>query len=302
MTRSLRSGMIPLIDSTKTTGIVFFPGTMVGMLVAGAEPVDAVRLQLILLWVLLGSVALSALIATSLGYRGFFTRRAPAARYVELRAMARRYARWSGIAVAVLFGTGSAIWGLEMPDAGTPVGEVVDFYRDTDDRIVVGGSLSLLGIAAFLLFAAALRRVFIDDGSDEVLASTAFGGAIMSMAAGIGAETINMAAALRSRDDELGDALAQSLFETSQILGSVATAVGLGVFALASGAGALRCPGILPRPVAIVTVVIGVALLTPLSHLNLFPGAALVLLSLMLALALQTGGNRAGLRVSRDSP
>jgi putative ABC transport system permease protein len=71
--RSLRSGMIPLVDSTKTTGIVFFPGTMVGMLVAGAEPVDAVRLQIILLWVLLGAVALSGLIAVSLGYRGFFT-------------------------------------------------------------------------------------------------------------------------------------------------------------------------------------------------------------------------------------
>ena len=73
VTRSLRSGMIPLIDSTKTTGVVFFPGTMVGMLVAGAEPLDAVRLQLILLWALLGSVALAALIAVSLGYRGFFT-------------------------------------------------------------------------------------------------------------------------------------------------------------------------------------------------------------------------------------
>ncbi len=73
VSRSLRSGLIPLIDSTKTTGVVFFPGTMVGMLVAGAEPLDAVRLQLILLWVLLGSVSLAALIATSLGYRGFFT-------------------------------------------------------------------------------------------------------------------------------------------------------------------------------------------------------------------------------------
>jgi putative ABC transport system permease protein len=73
VTRSLRSGMIPLIDSTKTTGIVFFPGTMVGMLVAGAEPVDAVRLQVVLLWVLLGAVALAGLISVSMGYRGFFT-------------------------------------------------------------------------------------------------------------------------------------------------------------------------------------------------------------------------------------
>jgi UDP-glucose/iron transport system permease protein len=71
--RSLRSGMIALIDSTKTTGLIFFPGTMVGMLLAGADPTDAVRLQLILLYVLLGSVALAGLIATTLAYRNFFT-------------------------------------------------------------------------------------------------------------------------------------------------------------------------------------------------------------------------------------
>jgi putative ABC transport system permease protein len=73
MRRSLRSGMIALVDSTKTTGLIFFPGTMVGMLLAGADPTDAVRLQLILLYVLLGSVALAGLIATGLAYRNFFT-------------------------------------------------------------------------------------------------------------------------------------------------------------------------------------------------------------------------------------
>jgi putative ABC transport system permease protein len=71
--RSLRSGTISVIDQTKTTGLIFFPGTMVGMLLAGADPTDAVRLQMILLWVLLGAVALSALIATTLAYRNFFT-------------------------------------------------------------------------------------------------------------------------------------------------------------------------------------------------------------------------------------
>jgi putative ABC transport system permease protein len=71
--RSLRSGMIPLIDSTKTTGLIFFPGTMVGMLLAGASPITAVRLQLILLYVLLGSVALAALTSVHVAYRNFFT-------------------------------------------------------------------------------------------------------------------------------------------------------------------------------------------------------------------------------------
>ena len=37
------SGLIPLIDQTKTTGIVAFPGIMVGMLLAGAGRDDAVR-------------------------------------------------------------------------------------------------------------------------------------------------------------------------------------------------------------------------------------------------------------------
>jgi UDP-glucose/iron transport system permease protein len=71
--RSLRSGMITLVDSTKTTGLIFFPGTMVGMLLAGANPTDAVRLQLILLYTLLGSVSIAALVATTLAYRNFFT-------------------------------------------------------------------------------------------------------------------------------------------------------------------------------------------------------------------------------------
>jgi putative ABC transport system permease protein len=66
--------MIPLVDSTKTTGLIFFPGTMVGMLLAGAAPVDAVRLQLILLYMLLGSVALAGLSAVLLAQRAFFTR------------------------------------------------------------------------------------------------------------------------------------------------------------------------------------------------------------------------------------
>ena len=71
--RALRSGMITLVDSTKTTGLIFFPGTMVGMLLAGASPTDAVRLQLILLYTLLGSVAIAGLLATTLAYRNFYT-------------------------------------------------------------------------------------------------------------------------------------------------------------------------------------------------------------------------------------
>jgi putative ABC transport system permease protein len=73
VSRALRSGLIPLIDQTKTTGMVFFPGAMVGALLGGASPVNAVRLQLILLWTLMGAASISALIATTLAQSRFFT-------------------------------------------------------------------------------------------------------------------------------------------------------------------------------------------------------------------------------------
>lgn len=71
--RSLQTGMIGVVDKTKTAGLVFIPGTMVGMLLAGADPVDAVKLQLILFYLLLGSVSISAVLAVWLASRRFFT-------------------------------------------------------------------------------------------------------------------------------------------------------------------------------------------------------------------------------------
>ncbi|MDP9455882.1 MAG: iron export ABC transporter permease subunit FetB [Actinobacteria bacterium] len=72
---SLRNALIPLVDSTKTAGLVFLPGTMAGMIIGGADPLEAVRLQTIVLYMLLGSVAIAAIIAGLLSYRSFFTGR-----------------------------------------------------------------------------------------------------------------------------------------------------------------------------------------------------------------------------------
>jgi hypothetical protein len=196
---------------------------------------------------------------------------------LDYHPMARRWAGISGLAGALMFGVGSAIWGLDMPEDGTPVSQVVDFYADTADRIVIGGSLSLLAVAVFLVFGAAMHQVLRDAGGD-FLATTALSGWLLAMTVGIGAEGINLAAALRAQDDELSPALAQSLFEISQVLGGVLTGVGLGVFALATAAVALRTRAVLPRGVAMGTAVLGVALLTPLAHVNWFAGAVLVLL------------------------
>ena len=51
---ALRGALVPLVDATKTTGIIFLPGAMVGMIIAGADPLEAVELQIVVLYMLLG--------------------------------------------------------------------------------------------------------------------------------------------------------------------------------------------------------------------------------------------------------
>ncbi|MDQ1356508.1 MAG: UDP-glucose/iron transport system permease protein [Acidimicrobiaceae bacterium] len=70
---SLRSGMIPTIDQTKVVGLVALPGAMTGMILAGASPILAIRLQLVVMYMLLGGNAFAALIAGQLTVRRLFT-------------------------------------------------------------------------------------------------------------------------------------------------------------------------------------------------------------------------------------
>jgi putative ABC transport system permease protein len=65
--------MMNTIDATKTAGIVAIPGTTVGMLLGGAAPLDAIRLQLILFYLLVGATAIVVVLATTFAARGFFT-------------------------------------------------------------------------------------------------------------------------------------------------------------------------------------------------------------------------------------
>lgn len=62
-----------LIDSTKTTGLVFLPGAMTGMILAGADPLQAVRLQAVVMFMLLAAVALTATIMSYLAPGRLFT-------------------------------------------------------------------------------------------------------------------------------------------------------------------------------------------------------------------------------------
>lgn len=65
---SLRTALIPQIETTKAVGIVFLPGMMVGLLLAGVTPLGAVQAQLVIMYLVLGSVAVTTSVV-ALGLR-----------------------------------------------------------------------------------------------------------------------------------------------------------------------------------------------------------------------------------------
>jgi hypothetical protein len=65
-----------------------------------------------------------------------------------------------------------------------------------------------------VLFASGIRAILRELEGDDVLATTAFGGALLVMAAGLGAETINMVGALRAHDGQLTPELARAVLKS----------------------------------------------------------------------------------------
>ena len=54
---SLRTALVPQIETTKAVGIVVLPGAMVGLILGGVDPAEAVKVQLSVMYLVLGSVA-----------------------------------------------------------------------------------------------------------------------------------------------------------------------------------------------------------------------------------------------------
>ena len=59
---ALRTAVTPQIEQTKVVGLISLPGTMTGLLLAGVSPQDAVLVQLAVMFLILGSVAITTVI------------------------------------------------------------------------------------------------------------------------------------------------------------------------------------------------------------------------------------------------
>lgn len=64
--RALKTGLTPILNTMAATGVVALPGMMTGQILAGADPLEAAKYQMMILFVIAGSTAL-AVIATALG-------------------------------------------------------------------------------------------------------------------------------------------------------------------------------------------------------------------------------------------
>jgi putative ABC transport system permease protein len=60
--RAVTTGLVPAIDQTRTVGLVTLPGTFVGLVLGGASPAAAARVQLLVLLALIAVELFSALL------------------------------------------------------------------------------------------------------------------------------------------------------------------------------------------------------------------------------------------------
>lgn len=72
---SIKASMIPTIESQKTVGLVQLPGMMSGQIIAGADPIQAVQFQLLIMFLLLTTAAVTSVFLGYLSYPTLFNKR-----------------------------------------------------------------------------------------------------------------------------------------------------------------------------------------------------------------------------------
>jgi len=71
--QSVRSALIPVVDSMKVIGLVHLPGIMTGFIIAGGSPLEAVKYQIAIVFMIAGTASLTCMIVTLLAARRCFS-------------------------------------------------------------------------------------------------------------------------------------------------------------------------------------------------------------------------------------
>ncbi|MEA2093488.1 MAG: ABC transporter permease, partial [Pseudomonadota bacterium] len=70
--QAIRSGLIPIINAMAAAGVVSLPGMMTGQILAGAPPVEAVRYQILIMFLIAVGTGVGTLVAVTIGSRHLF--------------------------------------------------------------------------------------------------------------------------------------------------------------------------------------------------------------------------------------
>jgi putative ABC transport system permease protein len=70
---ALRTALIPHIETTKAVGLVFLPGAMTGLILAGTPPLAAVKVQAAVMYLVLGAAATTSVVVGLGVQRRLFT-------------------------------------------------------------------------------------------------------------------------------------------------------------------------------------------------------------------------------------
>jgi putative ABC transport system permease protein len=72
---SMRSGMVPTISGMATAGLVSLPGMMTGQILSGVAPIEAVKYQILVMFLIAAGTGFGTQLAVSVGSRRLFDER-----------------------------------------------------------------------------------------------------------------------------------------------------------------------------------------------------------------------------------
>ncbi|HHQ68914.1 MAG TPA: iron export ABC transporter permease subunit FetB [Halothiobacillaceae bacterium] len=72
---SMRAGMIPTLNMLAAAGVISLPGMMTGQILAGTPPVEAVKYQIMIMFLIAAATGFGSLLAVQLGAKRLFDQR-----------------------------------------------------------------------------------------------------------------------------------------------------------------------------------------------------------------------------------
>lgn len=188
----------------------------------------------------------------------------------------------AGVAFIVLAAIGFAIQG-EPKSADDPVNEIVDFYLDNKDSIIVGTVIGIAGIFLLLVFASYLRQILQAALPDSILPRLVYTGLVITAIGFAIDATILIALA------ETADEIEPNSVQTLQALWDndfIPIALGILTFLWSFGLSVIRS-GVLPSWLGWIAVLLGIVALIPPIGFAAFIGAALLILIVSVMLAMR---------------